>query len=321
MEKPALTDLAIANADLQGSSAAAATRTVQARFHACVTLMRPHQWTKNLVCFAGLFFAGKALVPSAVLQTSIAFVAFCLSASFVYALNDIFDKEKDLAHPTKRFRPLPSGRLTLIEAASAGLLSLASALLLSYSVKFSVLLCVVAYITINLAYTLSLKNRVLVDVMLISFGFILRILVGTEAAGVPPSAWIILCAFFLSLFLGFGKRRAELNHLSGRQNQSRVVLTQYSVAMLDRFCNIFATLSIASYALFTVTARMDHSLLVTCPAVVFGLLRYLFLIEARDGGESPDIVLLKDRPLQMAIFLWVILTSLVLYSQFRLNIL
>lgn len=301
--------------------AAICGRPAEETIRACVSLMRPHQWTKNMACFAGLFFAGKALVPTSIIEAATSFTAFCFGSSFVYALNDIFDRDKDRAHPIKQWRPLPSGRLTVRAASAVAGVCLIAAFVLSSVLRPSVLCLLAAYIVLNLAYTISLKNIVLVDVMIISCGFILRILVGTEAIAVPASAWILLCAFFLSLFLGFGKRRAEINLWNGNSKHSRRVLREYSVVMLDRFCNIFATLSIASYALFTVTSHPDHTLLVTCPPVVFGLLRYLFLIEGHNEGESPDMILLKDRPLQAAILLWMILTSLVLYSGLRLPLL
>lgn len=291
----------------------------QIAIRACASLMRPHQWTKNLVCFAGLFFAGKMFVPVACVKAAVAFVAFCGASSFVYAVNDIFDREKDREHPVKRMRPIPSGRITVAGAAVIAAVCLVTAFTVASFLGGPVFFLLAGYIVLNIGYTFSLKNIVLLDVMLISCGFIIRILVGTEAVSVPPSAWILLCAFFLSLFLGFGKRRAEIHLCNGEPSQTRRVLREYSVTMLDRFCNIFATLSIASYALFTVTSRPDHSLLITCPPVVFGLLRYLFLIEGHDEGESPDLILLKDKPLQAAILLWVALSLLVLYAGMRIK--
>lgn len=291
----------------------------QVVIRACASLMRPHQWTKNLVCFAGLFFAGKMFVPMACIKATLAFIAFCGASSFIYAVNDIFDREKDREHPIKKLRPIASGRLSVQGAAGIAAMCLLISFLAVAFLSTSVLYLVMFYIVLNIGYTLSLKNIVLLDVMLISCGFIVRILVGTEAVSVPASAWILLCAFFLSLFLGFGKRRAEIHLWNGQSHQSRRVLREYSVTMLDRFCNIFATLSIASYALFTVTSRPDHSLLITCPPVVFGLLRYLFLIEGHDAGESPDMILIKDRPLQMAILLWLALSLLVLYAGMRIK--
>jgi len=316
MAEPAFDELGI-----PPLTSAAIHPSVGAKLKGAFTLMRPHQWTKNFVCFAGLFFAGKALIPTSIAATTLAFFAFCFAASFVYTLNDIFDRKKDRAHPTKCFRPIPAGRITVVEAAIIGILSLNASILLCFLLHPTILLFIASYIALNFSYTLWLKNKPLVDVMIIASGFILRILVGTEAVYVTPSAWIILCAFFLSLFLGFGKRRAELQHCSATSAPTRRVLSQYSVTMLDRFCNMFATLSIAAYALFTVTARADHTLLITCPAVIFGLLRYLYLIEQQSAGESPDLILLQDRPLQAAIALWVVLTSLVLYSRLHLNIL
>ncbi len=323
MEKPALN--AVSPASVKEGAATLVSnvcgRPAQRAIRACASLMRPHQWTKNAVCFAGLFFAGKALNPASAAEAATGCAAFCFASSFVYAINDIFDREKDRLHPVKKLRPIPSGRMGVQEACAVATACLLAAFLFASFLGLSVVSLLVGYVALNLSYTLSLKNIVLVDVMAIACGFIVRILVGTEAVHVSPSAWILLCTFFLALFLGFGKRRAELQHLQDKPCQSRRVLSQYSVAILDRYCNIFATLSIAAYALFTVTARPDHALLITCPPVVFGLLRYLFLIEGRDAGESPDMILLQDKPLQFAILLWAGFTLLALYSGLRLPIL
>jgi 4-hydroxybenzoate polyprenyltransferase len=286
----------------------------------CIAIARPKQWTKNLVCFAGLLFAGKALDANALLNASLGFAAYCFASSFAYVINDMLDREKDRKHPTKRFRPIASGDLTLSQAWMMAALCLSGAFGCAFPLGSSVAILLAIYMMLHLAYSLKVKNIVLLDVMFISGGFILRILVGTCAVGVPTSAWILLCTFFLSLFLGFGKRRAEINSWKEEAINFREVLREYNVTMLDRFCNISATLAIASYALFTVTSRPDHSLIVTCPPVVFGLWRYLLLIEARNQGEAPETVLIKDRPLQAAILVWLALCILVLYGRLRLNI-
>ena len=259
------------------------------------------------------------MIGSALAEAVMAFAVFCCASSFVYVVNDICDVERDRTHPLKRERPIASGRISIGQAVGMACFCLLGAAL-SFFMGRDVAALIGAYLILNLGYSLWLKNILLLDVMLISCGFIFRVLVGTKAIHVPASAWILLCTFFLSLFLGFGKRRAELDLLQEESGRSRGLLSEYSVTMLDRFCNIFATLSIASYALFTLTSRPDHSLLITCPPVVFGLLRYLYLIE-NHGGESPDLILLTDRPLQTAIAIWGGISLLILYAGLRMNFL
>jgi 4-hydroxybenzoate polyprenyltransferase len=182
-----------------------------------------------------------------------------------------------------------------------------------------VLAIMLAYLVVNVAYSLALKRVVIVDVLIVAAGFILRIFAGAEAVSVPVSAWILLCTFFLALFLGFAKRRAELGMMRDAPELTRSVLIHYDGASLDTFTSICATLAIATYALFTTAEGHERSLVITCPPVAFAIFRYL--LRCRQGaGESTDAVLVHDRTIQVAIAIWIGLYAWVLYGGLRLNL-
>lgn len=322
--------------------------------HPLLRLLRPKQWTKNLVCLAGAFFGGHIGEAHTLTRALLAVAAFCCASSFVYIVNDIVDRDRDLKHPRKRFRPIPSGQVTLPQAALLAVIMLALAVTIGLGLSFHTLAILAIYILLNLCYSAVLKNLSLVDATVVALGFILRIYAGTFAVNVPPSAWLLLCAFFLALFLAFSKRRAELNVASGSvvetrpvmekfsisegeitrsrsvlqeveiPNQevtaTRAVLHKYRVPMLDRFCNICATLAISSYALFTVLGHTNRSFIITNPPVVMGIFRYILLIERYHEGEAPDAILLKDWAIQAAILLWAVLYIAVLYFGLQIDV-
>ena len=283
-----------------------------------LALLRPKQWTKNLACLLPAFCSGNGVSIRAFEGPLITALAFCLGAGFVYVVNDLADIERDRIHPTKRLRPLAGGTVGRGHAAALAICALVLSGVLGASVSLPVFSILLSYIVLNLCYSLRLKQIAILDVMLISAGFILRLAAGGQAGGVPISAWLVLCAFFLSLFLAFGKRRAELD--GPNPGNSREVLGSYTELMLDRFSNISATLAIATYSVFCVVSRPDHALLLTCPPVVFGMFRYLLLLETQREGEAPELVLIKDRPIQIAILLWFISYAAVLFFGIRLGV-
>jgi 4-hydroxybenzoate polyprenyltransferase len=325
-----------------------------APFSGFLKLLRPRQWTKNLVCIAGAFFGHRILDPHFAIRAVIATAAFCASSSFVYILNDVLDRDRDRNHPRKRLRPIASGQVSIAQALILAVALLALAVGLGALLGPVVLGILGGYAVMNLCYSAALKNLSLVDATVVAMGFILRIYAGTAAVSVSPSAWLLLCAFFLALFLAFGKRRAEINAASGHLtssravmekytvahgevsgtrtviqqfkpdadiNATRAVLHKYSVTMLDRFCNICATLAIATYALFTVLGHPDdRSLIITTPPVVMGIFRYLLLIERYQEGEAPDAILLKDWAIQLAILIWFILFVAVIYLGIHIDV-
>lgn len=283
-------------------------------------LLRPQQWTKNLFCLAGLIFGGRALDLTWGLSALMTFCAFCGVSSGVYVFNDYLDRHRDARHPRKRMRPIASGAVKPGAAAALAAVALAVGIGFGTAVGGAVLPLLAIYFCVNLAYTIALKHVVLIDVMIIAIGFMLRIFAGNEAVQVPTSAWMITCMLFLALFLGFSKRRAEMRIQKDDSAQSRDVLQAYSIPLLDRYCTVCTTLAIACYALFTMSPGHDHSLIVTCPPVIFGLFRYMHLMDQAGSGEAPDAVLLSDLPLQAAGAVWLGLCVSVLYFGLNVNV-
>lgn len=281
---------------------------------ALVSLARPHQWLKN--GFVGLGFVfGRQWSPELAISVAWVFLAFCLASSGVYALNDIVDVDKDRAHPRKRLRAVASDAVSVAQAGLFAVALLGTSLALAWAVEPRAAVCLVAYLLLNVAYSLLLKHRVVVDVFAISAGFMLRILAGSWGLGIPPSTWMLSCAFMLTLFLGFAKRRAELAQSSG---DSRPVLAHYSMAMLDQFTAITATCAVLCYTTYTLSpdtlaAHGGRSLAATVPIVSFGMLRYLALLHARPAmAEDVARALLTDRLLGLTVIAWLITAWLLL---------
>ena len=259
---------------------------------AIVRLLRPRQWVKNVFVCAGIIF-GRRLGDAHLVQSMLlAFAAFSLMGSSVYVINDYVDREADRQHPTKRHRPLASGEVSATQGFAAALLCIAMATGAALAADVRVLVIVLVYLAINAAYSLRLKQYAVIDVFCIASGFMLRILAGTWAIGIPPSGWMILSGMFVTLFLGFGKRRAEWVESGGIHAQRRA-LDSYSRELLDTFLAITATGTVLSYGLYTLdpqTIALHHTnkLIYTLPLVLFGLFRYLLLLHSRNKGENPS---------------------------------
>lgn len=276
-------------------------------------LVRPHQYLKNGFVLLGPLFAHQwDLVTLS--QALLAFLAFCCMASAVYVLNDIMDIEADRAHPVKCRRPLPSGAISLGTAKRllAGLV--VGSVVLSLLVSGWVTLFVASYFVINIFYSWHLKHVVILDVFLISSGFMLRILAGTVGLGIAPSAWLLLCGLMVTLFLGFAKRRAELLMLEATDGANngltRRVLDDYSPEMLEQFIAVTAACTIIAYGLYTVSPKTvaihgSDDLIVTLPFVVYGIFRYLFLLHRRSKGNDTAKDLVQDRHLLVTVAAWV----------------
>lgn len=289
-------------------------------FRSVIKLIRPHQYIKNGFVLLGPLFAQQwDLVTLS--QALLAFLAFCCMASAVYVLNDIIDIEADRAHPVKCRRPLPSGDIS--SRAAKQLLGglVAAAMVLSLLVSGWVTLFVAAYFIINIFYSWHLKHVVILDVFLISSGFMLRILAGTVGLGIAPSAWLLLCGLMVTLFLGFAKRRAELLMLEAMEGANngltRRVLDDYSPAMLEQFIAVTAACTIISYGLYTVAPQTvaihgSNDLIYTLPFVVYGIFRYLFLLHRREKGNDTAKDLVQDRHLLVTVAAWVATTLWVL---------
>ncbi len=281
-------------------------------------LLRPHQWVKSVFVFVGLLFGHAWHNPLLLQNVLLVAASFALAASAVYVFNDLSDRERDREHPEKRHRPLASGTVSAAQALLLAGACLASALLLAHAASDTALLVVLCYVVLNLAYSMGLKHVVLLDVFIIAAGFMLRILAGTLGVGIAPSYWLLLCGLLLTLFLGFAKRRAELNALGVRGGRHRQVLDDYDPLLLDQLTGICAAGTIVGYSLYTVSPETvamhgTASLIYTVPFVIYGIFRYLFLLHRRGGGGDPAMALLKDAHLLAAIGGWLV-TVLVLLS-------
>ena len=279
---------------------------------ALLRLLRPHQWLKNGFVFVGVLFGHAWHSPEKITTALLAFAAFCLLASGVYVLNDLIDREGDRQHPKKRLRPLASGTVTVPMALTAAGLCLGAGLILAFNGAGRAPWLFVAYLVLNVGYSLGLKHVVILDVFIIASGFMLRLLVGTLGLGIAPSQWLLLCGLMLTLFLGFAKRRAELLALASDSAGHRRVLEHYSPALLDQFITIAAAGTLVSYSLYTVSADTialhgTSGLIYTLPFVLYGMFRYLFLLHRRGGGGDPAQELLSDPHLIAAFLGWLTL--------------
>lgn len=283
-------------------------RTLVAAF----TALRPHQWTKNLLVFAGILFAAKLGDPVRWLEAITCFVAYCAASSGAYLVNDALDREADRAHPLKRQRPIARGELSLRAAYWLAFVLFAVAITLAVPLGLASLGLLALFVTVQLAYTVSLKHLVLIDVFAIAGLFVLRAAAGAVAVDVPISPWLLLCTGLLALFLALGKRRGELVLVESRETPGRRVLDGYSLAVIDQFVSIVAAAAIVAYALYTFTARDSRTLMVTIPYVVYGIFRYLLLLHRREAGEEPDYVLVTDVPILVAVSAWATTCALIL---------
>ena len=270
--------------------------------------MRISQWTKNGIVFAGLVFDGKLGQPDLLLRTTLVALCFCLVSSSVYLMNDLVDIEKDRQHPRKRLRALPSGQLKPSVAAVSAFVLAVVGMAASLWVDPWVGAIMGFYLAQNVAYSFYLKNVVIVDVMVLSLGFLLRVIAGVVVVQVSNfSPWLYVCVTLLSLFLGFGKRRHEITLLAGDAGSHRASLDQYNLHLLDQLIGLVTTSTLVSYTLYTFeaqTALAGWRMLLTVPFVFYFIARYLYLIHVRKLGGAPDELLLKDRPLLVNAALW-----------------
>ena len=287
-----------------------------ARAAAVVRTLRPKQWTKNLLVFAGLVFTYNLLNPGMLSRVVLAFVAFCMLSSAGYIWNDLRDVAADRLHPIKRRRPIAAGLVPTWLAATIALALGVGGLALAFALGTSFLLVASMYMLLTASYTIWLKHLVLIDVFGIAAGFVLRAVGGAVVIGVPVSPWLYVCTVLVSLFLGLGKRRNELELLEGGAAVHRKNLEQYSLELVDQLILIVASVTIMAYSLYTFTAEnlpRDHSMMLTIPLVVYGLFRYLYLVRVRRQGGAPEDLLLTDPGMLGTAVAWVALSVIVLY--------
>lgn len=282
-------------------------------FSLLLKTMRPKQWTKNLIVFAGLIFSQTAFEEGNFMLSLYAFFIFCLLSGSVYLINDLVDVQKDRAHPEKRRRPIASGELgvsaAVIGAAAAALFSLAGAFVLDLELGLIALI----YFLTTLSYTFKLKNIVIIDVIVIAIGFVFRALAGVVIIDVNLSPWLLMCTFLLALYLALNKRRHELVLLDANAISHRRILDEYTPAMLDQMISVATSSTVMAYSLYTFTSGHPVSLMATIPFVIYGIFRYQYLVHSRDIGGSPETALLKDLPMVVNILLWVGVCLVILY--------
>ncbi|MFO0954128.1 MAG: decaprenyl-phosphate phosphoribosyltransferase [Isosphaeraceae bacterium] len=280
---------------------------------------RPGQWVKNFACFAGLIFSGHLFDPRSVVLALLAFAGFSLAASAVYLLNDVIDRPLDRLNPSKRKRPIASGEVSVPLALAASAVLATAALGASLMLPAICLGIMGVYLVTNVAYSFRLKHTVLLDVAIIAFGFVLRVLYGVYAVEVKPTSWVVLCMFFLALFLGFAKRRGEIHVMGDDEPFRRPVLAKYRIGFLDLLLAMTATMSILCYSLYTVTGHQGNAtLVVTVPLVTYGVTRYMLLVMVHGEGEAPEKLLVKDPMLVLTAVLWVSLCVLIIYTKVHL---
>jgi 4-hydroxybenzoate polyprenyltransferase len=278
--------------------------------------LRPKQWTKNLLVFAGLLFTLQAKHPASdTLRVIAAFAIFCLLSGTVYLINDIVDADNDRKHPKKRFRPIASGRVSTVAATVTAILLGVGSLIAALALDRLFGITAIAYIILAVAYSFSLKHVVIVDVLTLAAGFVLRAVAGALVIHVSISEWLLVCTTLLALFMGLAKRRNELVTLSDEAANHRKILQEYTPALLDQMILITAACTVMAYMFYTFMSKTGAGshryMMMTIPFVIYGLFRYLYLVHTRNLGGSPEAVLLEDKPLMINIILWLITVAVV----------
>lgn len=279
-----------------------------------VAILRPKQWTKNLLVFAALIFSIKIVTIDMFLRCIAGFILFCLVSGCVYVLNDYIDRESDSKHPEKCDRPIASGQLRPARALAFGGILLISSFMAAFSLDSCFSLLLLGYFIINVAYSIKLKHVVIIDMMVIAAGFVLRAIGGGLVIEVAFTPWFLICIMLLALFLAISKRRHELYLLSEHKGEYRKVLEHYSPELLNQLNSIVTTAAIMSYSLFTFTSGRTVHLMWTIPLVMYGIFRYLYLIHMKGKGGKPEEVLLEDRHVLATVMLFAIMVVVILYN-------
>jgi 4-hydroxybenzoate polyprenyltransferase len=277
--------------------------------------MRPAQWLKNGVVFAGLVFGGKLLEPKAVASATLAALTFCLLSSGFYLINDVRDRDADRLHPVKQLRPVPAGELAPRTAALIGATLVVAAIVGSALLSWGLLLVFLAYASLMAAYNLGLKEIVIVDVFVIATGFVLRAIGGAIAVDVSISPWLLMCTVLLALLIGFGKRRYELAALENAAEHRRN-LNLYNRPLLDQAVAVTAAGTLIAYAVYTFdseSAQYHQRMMLTIPVVAYGIFRYLYLLYLGGQGGAPETMLLTDRPLLASVAAWAVASAFLFY--------
>jgi len=281
--------------------------------------LRPEQWTKNLLVFAGVVFGGRLMDPGSVEIALGAFAIFCALSGAVYLFNDVADREADQNHPLKRERPIASGRLPVTTALVASLVLGIAGVQAAFMIRTELGVVAGSYLTMLLIYSVALKHVVILDVLMIAAGFVLRAIAGAVAVDVPIGHWLLVCTTLLALFLALSKRRHELTLLAEGATDHRRILEEYSPYLLDQMIGVVTSSTLIAYTVYATStdtaARLGTTKLgLTIPFVLYGIFRYLYLVHQKRGGGSPAAMLLTDRPLLGCVALWAATVIALLYS-------
>ena len=282
--------------------------------------LRPTQWTKNFFIFAPLVFAKEFFELDLWLKTGAAFAIFCVFSSALYLANDLFDLEEDKLHPKKSQRPIASGRVATSQAVVAGVILAVLSLALAFVLNTNFFIACAIYGILQLAYSLKLKHVVILDVFIIAAGFVIRVVAGGLVIQVPLSSWLLICTTLLALFLAMSKRRHELVLLEGNAPAHRPILKEYSAYLLDQMIGVVTASTVIAYCLYTVSEETvkkfgTSNLIFTTPFVLYGIFRYLYLVHQKGKGGSPEELIIRDKPLLLAIVLWIAAVVIILYSR------
>lgn len=280
--------------------------------------LRPQQWIKNLFIFAPLIFSENVFNLAPLVKTILAFVIFCLLSGSVYILNDLRDIEEDTRHPVKSKRPLASGRLKKSHALVTLVLLSAASLAMAGILNRNFFAAALLYFLIQILYSGWLKHVVILDAFIIAAGFFIRVVAGGLAIEVYISPWLLICTTLLALFLALSKRRHEIVLLEKEAGNHRPILREYSPYLLDQMIAVVTASTVIAYCLYTIAEETvskfgTRNLIFTVPFVLYGIFRYLYLIHQKTEGGSPETLIIKDRPLLVDIFLWILTAVLIIY--------
>ncbi len=282
-----------------------------------IKTMRPHQWIKNILIYVPLVFDRKLTDVPSLIRTTAGFIIFCLVSSVVYIVNDIADLEADRNHPEKKKRPLASGKLPVSVAVITAIVILSITIPLAYWLSPPFALVLLFYFGLNLLYSKWLKHIPIIDVFVLASFYVLRVIAGLTLIEVERfSPWLYMVTTLLALYIGLGKRRAELTLLQENANQHRRVLEGYTIPLLDQLITIVSATTIIAYSLYTFSAPNlpeNHTMMLTIPFAIYGIFRYLYLIQVKQEGGAPEEILLSDRPLQITVLLWGIAIMVIFY--------
>ena len=285
-----------------------------------ILILRPQQWIKNVLVFAGLIFSFHFVYLSSVFYSLLAFITFCLLSGAVYIINDIVDVQEDRKHPQKKYRPLAAERIKMHHACIFFAVLISISFYLAWIVNIYFLSTAALYFALTIGYSLYFKNLVILDVLIIALGFLLRAVAGAIAINVYISPWFLFCTLLLSLFLALTKRRQESINLSSSSSiEHRKVLEHYSISYLDNLISIVTASTIIGYSLYTFTEGTSRLFMLTIPFVIYGIFRYLYLVHEKKLGEYAEEIILKDKPIIINILLWLILSVIILYIELEIG--